>query len=262
MKSLNPDASVFYVYELFVEGEANPFYIGKGKGKRRYDHASPSSLKARSYKNHIIKKALNENRKIKVRIVEKDLSQDAAFCLEKKMIAHYGRRDMGTGCLANHTDGGDGVAGVVIDETFRQRQRDRMLSSVFYKSRGFDAPEYRKKLSNGMRESWSKNLERKKSLADANRTRVWTQEMRMKKSRSQMIPEEDYKKRLFQNNPIVRIVRYHISSDSKKAEFECFMCGQKFISWRNNTSRGVMPSEHTDCKRKFKKLLEQNSSPV
>src|ERR1019366_3451884 len=46
-----------------------------------------------------------------VKIFKSDLSDNEALSLEIELIEKYGRRDLGTGCLCNHTSGGDGSSG-------------------------------------------------------------------------------------------------------------------------------------------------------
>lgn len=101
----------YYLYGLFIGDSLTPFYIGKGCYRRMYAHFEPNSLQAKSLKNHIIKKALSEGVAIVPRKIYAGLDNATALMMERSYIAHYGRRDNGTGILSNHTDGGDGVAG-------------------------------------------------------------------------------------------------------------------------------------------------------
>ena len=103
----------YYVYQLRLSASDAPFYIGKGKGRRVAYHFTPSGLKARSLKNSIIKKAMSEGVEVLTEILVSDLTEIEALNKEVELIAFYGRRDIGTGILANHTDGGDGTSGHV-----------------------------------------------------------------------------------------------------------------------------------------------------
>jgi hypothetical protein len=47
-----------------------------------------------------------------ISIFMESLTEVRAFFWERYLIASFGRRDQGTGCLCNHTDGGEGVAGL------------------------------------------------------------------------------------------------------------------------------------------------------
>jgi hypothetical protein len=50
-------------------------------------------------------------------------SEGDAFDAERFLISFYGRRDIGTGCLANLTDGGEGTSGIVNSEATREKKR-------------------------------------------------------------------------------------------------------------------------------------------
>jgi group I intron endonuclease len=108
MSKTADSANNYYVYQLRVDGESDPFYIGKGKDRRAYSHLYPSSLKSKSQKNHKIKKALANQKTILVEFLKSALSENDAFMWEWFYIAEFGRKDLHFGPLLNLTDGGDG----------------------------------------------------------------------------------------------------------------------------------------------------------
>jgi len=88
----------FYTY-LWLRDDGTPYYAGKGKGNRAFTKGS-----------HRVKCPKDSSQII----VQEWLSEEDAFDAEKFLIAYYGRLDLGTGCLRNLTDGGEGFAGLVF----------------------------------------------------------------------------------------------------------------------------------------------------
>jgi hypothetical protein len=91
---------VSIVYRHRTADTHEVFYVGIGTTtKRAYAFAkSRNAHWTNVYKKH----------GVIVEIVAEDISWEQACELEQLMIQEYGRRDLGTGCLVNMTDGGDG----------------------------------------------------------------------------------------------------------------------------------------------------------
>src|SRR5271157_4888822 len=93
----------FYTY-LWLREDGSPYYVGKGTGSRAFRKGCPPHERI---------------------IVQDWPSEDDAFEGEKMLIAYYGRKDQGTGCLRNLTDGGEGGSG--ISEETRRRRSDSLV---------------------------------------------------------------------------------------------------------------------------------------
>lgn len=91
----------FYIYTWMRE-DGSPYYVGKGKGRRAFER----------YLGHMAPKDS------RIRIFPMP-DEDTAFAYEVYLIDFWGRKDLGTGCLRNLTNGGDGVANP-SDETRRK----------------------------------------------------------------------------------------------------------------------------------------------
>ena len=101
----NTHLSDFYVYQYLRSFPSehgpigSPYYIGKGRGNRAY---RKEQREIRPPKD-----------RTKIIIVARDMLEDEAFFMEEELIKFHGRIDLGTGCLRNRTNGGEGNSGAI-----------------------------------------------------------------------------------------------------------------------------------------------------
>jgi hypothetical protein len=106
----------FYVYEMWNPLDGNIFYVGVSSNKtnrnRLKEHIKETNYRLNHNikllpKNYIILKILKENRDIDFRIVYTTDDRDDALNKEIELIEYYGKKYLGSGKLANMTNGGD-----------------------------------------------------------------------------------------------------------------------------------------------------------
>jgi len=86
--------SKFYAY-MWMREDGTPYYVGKGQGKRAFQ-SDKHTVRRPKDRSHIL-------------VFERSSEQEA-FETEKELIANWGRKDLGIGCLWNLTVGGEGAA--------------------------------------------------------------------------------------------------------------------------------------------------------
>lgn len=86
-----------FVYAYLRSADGTPYYVGIAKAHRR-PHAPHTTVVPKE--------------RHRVVILRSGLTWEQAQGWERRYIARYGRRDVGTGILRNMTDGGEGVLGM------------------------------------------------------------------------------------------------------------------------------------------------------
>lgn len=161
----------FYVY-LYRDPrpakERAPIYVGKGSLRRARSHVGGRTHNP--FFNVILAKIRAAGLEPEIEIIARfDLEQDA-LDLENKLIAKYGRRDLGLGTLVNLSDGGSaGPTGRIVSEVEKERTR-KMGAAVWAdeKSRG----KLLVAVTAAAKKSWSSNREfRLGRIAEGNKKR-------------------------------------------------------------------------------------------
>lgn len=98
----------FYVY-LYEDIDGTPVYVGKGSKSRAWDHKSSSGQATNPRLRKLLAARMTEGYSIEPRIIARGSEVDM-FLIEVALIKHFGRQDIATGTLFNHTDGGEGVS--------------------------------------------------------------------------------------------------------------------------------------------------------
>lgn len=144
--------STFYVY-ILARPNGKPFYVGKGKGNRVYEHEQEARTGHKCHKCNVIRKIWRKGGQVQRWIVLETTSEDEALAYEKEMIALHGRPN-----LTNHTDGGEG--------SFRPSDSYRKKQSASSKAR-WRQPEFRKRQSIFKRARWQDPIYRARQSASS-----------------------------------------------------------------------------------------------
>lgn len=274
---LGKNPNRFFVYALWIEGEENPFYIGKGQDDRPYDHLNASSYNSRGgnrHKNNTIKKAHYGGKEINVFYLEWDLDEASAHTLETDWIAYYGRRDLGTGCLTNLTNGGEGVSGFVFPEEVLKRlsevrkelwadpgRRSRQSATskaVWYANPDLAAnmsavqkslwsdPGYAEKMSKIRKELFSKPAH-KALVSKRTREAMADPEVKKRMSEAHTTPDVIFISRVALRNPLFHYLGRSIRKGYMR--LQCKVCHGEVEAQNGSVFRGDLPKAHAECAR-------------
>jgi len=184
--------AIFYTY-TWLRPDGTPYYVGKGSEKDRAytKHRTGLRLNPPSNKDHII--------------VQLWPDEATAFAYERYQIDFWGRKDLGTGCLRNLTDGGEGSVGAVRSEETRQKM---------------GAAKRGKKQS----------VEHRRHNGEARMGRKDSQESRHRKSqahkgKSRAPFSERHRRSLRKPGILGRHIRWHVNRGIIHPS--CFLCGEK-----------------------------------
>lgn len=109
----------YYIY-AYLRKDGTPYYIGKGKDYRAWSKHDSVGVPPRE----------------RVIIMEKNLTEMGALCLERFYIRWYGRKDNGTGILRNLSNGGDGfMDGLIPWNKGKSKEEDERIAKYAEKVR-------------------------------------------------------------------------------------------------------------------------------
>lgn len=137
-----------YLYRHIRLDKNQPFYIGIGKNSN--SNFSRAYYKSKQKRNKIWIDIISKT-SYKVEILFDDISWEEACEKEKEFINLYGRIDLKTGTLANMTNGGDGMVGVIRSEEYKLKVSQRQKDGKAYWFGKTLTEDHKQKISNSLK---------------------------------------------------------------------------------------------------------------
>jgi hypothetical protein len=135
MLNNNPqDKRVYYTYVLTDPRTNLPFYIGKGKARRMYQHKNNALSETYKHKYELhdfINEIICEGYDIVYVKVLSNVSEQEAIDEERKLIDRYGRINNGTGILYNRVAGGSGCFHLTVEQIQHRREKSSKAVSQY-----------------------------------------------------------------------------------------------------------------------------------
>lgn len=118
---------MYYLYRHVRLDNNTVFYIGIGKKPNKIFPCREYKRAYEAYKRNKFWKNIVNKTSYKVDILFESESREEIINKEKEFILLYGRRDINTGTLVNHTSGGDGQHEWNPPKSHREASRKRMI---------------------------------------------------------------------------------------------------------------------------------------
>jgi len=210
----------YYTYAYLGE-DGSPYYIGKGKGRRLYDHRGKNCNPPKD-KSKIIK-------------LKQNLTEEDAFKHEIYMIAVFGKKCDGTGILMNIADGGNNPPKMYGDNspTKRPEVRAKISAKNKIKLKGkIVSEEVKQKISNTWKEKLKNNprdisyyTENLKKMTERNRT-----DLEKHKKHSEFMKNQSYASKPIIHNNIIYPSLVDAMKKTGLSKYYIFKQGGKFIN--------------------------------
>lgn len=172
--------------------EYEPFYIGKGSGRRPEQHCSSSQLKReknRKKANKILKIKKEGYEPIKI-IIYNNLEEDLSLFLEKKLIKIIGRSDLNEGPLTNLTNGGEKYRckfhdlSPIVQEKIRLQRKIYMINNNPMKDKNISRKNGEMRKGTKHTEEYKKNMSEK--IKNSEKHKLSTQSEKNRKTHKEI----------------------------------------------------------------------------